>query len=1004
MIASNRPLSHLIQLATQLLAVTWLLFVYWQFDQSFATPAGLLRLGDLSYNSGSWGLARYTLSTTGPGALAFIWQWPTLRGLLDAALSLLLLGTLLGLAVSGGLYLLTRLRLPLRSCHPLAVSGLAGGLGLSIVYFSHALLTFAQLLQPWFAYPLNLLAALLLLGWWTRQGQAVAYWRLRLRAAATVWWQAARQPQRQPLGILLLLATALALLGALVSALAPPVLWDSLYYHLSLPQTYAREGGYSFVQNSYFPIFQQGAEAIFLWPLTLLGADDLRAGSLASLLHWAMTALTALTLYAIARELSLRRLLAVAAAALYLVTPLVGREAGTAYVDNATTLFTLLTLYALWRWWQQRNRWLVLAAVFAGVALATKLYAAFLLPTIAIVVLAACWQSRPQPLSRYLWPLVGALLLAGVVAAPWYVASWLVLGNPVWPSFNTLFHGRYWNDLAEANLQFNIARDSQRDGIGDFSLLNLGKYLGWEISLSNSAPLPRGGQPTPRTMPLLTALLPFALLGWRRLPPLLRWAALYCLAYVVFWAAAQGINRYVLPIFPLLALLAAWSWGWLRERARLAGLALAIFASLTLFTATCANLIFDARAFAYLYGKVERTRYINETAINRLGDDGWATLFISRNTPATARILYNRLLPFYYSNRAYVASDPVIDDVLGYANLRTARQFQAMLGRFGIGYLLFNPTTSSTLAAGLQWGASGAGREQYSHLQYVRGSNYLYKVDGQPADLGSVPLPAGSKLGLLGFDGGIPADLSRAGLAVVNLDGLDRLPQLAEVDYLLVNRQPAAPLLVDEDGGGLVAPASEQLGAVVAQVVSPSLHTAGYDLYPLAGQRGAVQAALHLRPVAAVNWRRLAGNGTVLTNGLSLPLGAPLPFTGNLPPDVQAVVGSDRSLDLAGADVLAVRLQSSPGSTLVLTADLDGVESSLLRDYHNLGGVETVLVRLKGQRLSNLRLSLSGPQGGTGNLRSGRLDQRGGSALVTAQVYSLTLLESSTWQGRAGQR
>ncbi len=90
-----------------------------------------------------------------------------------------------------------------------------------------------------------------------------------------------------------------------------------------------------------------------------------------------------------------------------------------------------------------------------------------------------------------------------------------------------------------------------------------------------------------------------------------------------------------------------------------------------------------------------------------------------------------------------------------------------------------------------------------------------------------------------------------------------------------------------------------------------------------------------------------------------------------------------------------MRLQATPGGTLQLDGDLDGKPVNLVKDYHNVGGPETLLLRLRGKRLTNLRLTLSGPQGGTGNLRAGRLDQRGGSGAVTAQISGFTLLRAA---------
>ncbi|PZS01520.1 MAG: hypothetical protein DLM69_04895, partial [Candidatus Chloroheliales bacterium] len=279
---------------------------------------------------------------------------------------------------------------------PLLGIGLAGALGYAVVCLLFTLLTLAGLLYDWLVWTLTIAASLGTLLWLARPRLLVPWWRRdALGAALGRTLGEARHPGRNFVPLVLLLATALSALLALATALAPPVLYDTMLYHLALPRQYVAHHGFVPVYSEMVIMFAEGMEFIYTWPLSLFGGDNWAAGSVAGLLHWWMGILTAMGVYGFCRALGLSGRVGLLAAATFLAQPLVNREIGTAYVDVGTAFFTLFCLYALYRWWQsERTGWLTAAALLAGTAAAVKVFGTPLILVTMVVVVGKWWIKR----------------------------------------------------------------------------------------------------------------------------------------------------------------------------------------------------------------------------------------------------------------------------------------------------------------------------------------------------------------------------------------------------------------------------------------------------------------------------------------------------------------------------------------------------------------------------------------------------------------------------------
>jgi 4-amino-4-deoxy-L-arabinose transferase-like glycosyltransferase len=327
---------------------------------------------------------------------------------------------------------------------------------------------------------------------------------------------------------------------ALVRALAPVTAWDGLAYHLNGPELYQALGRITHPIDLPYLGFPQFGEMLFL-QLQLLG------GHTPSVLHWLFAVLTTVLVAGEAQRLW-REPIGWAAAAILLSAETVILEAGWPYIDLMLT-FTVLAAYVCYAAWrtERHTRSLVLAAVFSGLAMATKYSAA---PLVGALALLLVWQARGARV-RSVGIFAGVALL---VALPWYLKSWVLLGNPFYPF---AFNGRYWDPLRSELFNrfgtglFYAAPLQLISAPWDATIWGVEGKLGYAATIG----------------PLFLLLLPLALIGWRKFDRAQQVVVIDQLvisglsygAWLVGMAGSIALrqSRLLMPIFPFLAIIGA---------------------------------------------------------------------------------------------------------------------------------------------------------------------------------------------------------------------------------------------------------------------------------------------------------------------------------------------------------------------------------------------------------------------------------------------------------------
>jgi hypothetical protein len=389
-------------------------------------------------------------------------------------------------------------------------------------------------------------------------GRDILDWLSSLRMFTRLWQESDTWGRAMAGGLGFILFLTLAV------ALAPPLKFDALVYHLALPRLYLSAGRVSYTPENIFWGMPQAGELLYTGAMALAGDPAAAAlGWLAGVL-----AIGGLAGYLL-EGFGARAAWAGTAALLCGGTLL--SALSWAYVEWWSLLFGLGMLVSLtaWRCTGQR-RDLLLGAAFAGLALGTKYTAgAALLAGLGVVLWAApcvAGEIGSRAKMRAAPPMAGEIgsgakmrgalssgalfaLAAAAVSLPWWLKNFMGSGSPFYPFFFPagamdrfrldFYHSPAWGGWQEALLLPFRATFLGADGAP-----------GYSASIG----------------PLLLALAPLSALQWRQEDRLKRLsvhtAALAALIGLLVWAAGGRLSmlliqsRLYVALFPAFALLA----------------------------------------------------------------------------------------------------------------------------------------------------------------------------------------------------------------------------------------------------------------------------------------------------------------------------------------------------------------------------------------------------------------------------------------------------------------
>ena len=451
-------------------------------------------------------------------------------------------------------------------------------------------------------------------------------------------------------GALLLAVTAVIVL---INCFVPPATdeWDALSYHLAAPKAYLQAGRIVYLPTDHHSNFPFTMQMLFLVALTVNGFP------LANLIHFGTAALTVATVLLIARD-RMPPAVGWAGAAVFVTCPMAVWQAGAAYVEIGFALFVVTAVGALVEFRAAADRkWLRLCAILIGLALSVKTLA--LIP-LALIVAALLWFR--VPFKR----LVTFVAVAVAVGSPFYVKSWIVTGNPVYPFGYRLFGGRDWSpELAETyasehrSFGQSAQRASVREEVEGVSLRHQAPSAGERLLNLLQAPFDLVAVPRifhnfnnpgiHAHLGFLVIALPMLLLFARPRSHTARLLSAFCGLWFLAWSQSMQYARYLLPMVPLLGLPAGEGVVRLARVSRLiAALAAAAFALQAGLTLTHFGSLVPYR-LAVAMSAEKREAYLT-SKVNVYSSQQW----INRNSALTDGVVLFEETRGFYLDRPYL--------------------------------------------------------------------------------------------------------------------------------------------------------------------------------------------------------------------------------------------------------------------------------------------------------------------------------------------------------------
>jgi hypothetical protein len=502
----------------------------------------------------------------------------------------------------------------------------------------------------------------------------------------------------------------------LIGAFSPPtaVEWDSLSYHLAIPKLYLEAKRIYFVQFTSHASFPFTTEMLYTVGLALSGH------SLAKLFHFFFFIGCCVLLLCIGNSIAFHmwrnapdkassnqfpsptRSAWASGWALFTI-PIAVAEASTAYVDIALSFYALLAVLAGLRWLESKSLgWLMLCAIACGLCMGIK-YSGIIMLSLPVGLFlfntVAVKQGSSKSTSGILRDCVPQVLfplvVACIVASPWYVKNIVVTGNPFFPFFYEVFGGRGWNKkMAEQYRKHQLEFGTERTPLQ--LLLAL-----WNLTMHSDMPkelMPTGKpkpiryevEPNPTSGVGLTflAFLPTLLFVKPMSPYALLLLAL-CGVWFLAWFFSVQYLRYLLPCLVMLCGVIGYAYSHWFERNALTRISAQVAMLCALSYSTLIAIAWVLPCLPVAFGIISEDEYLRQTL------PAYAVAkYINAYLPTDAKVLTYGEPLCYYFERDYLWGDPGHNLLIDYDKVASSKEPMLALfeeyRKLGVTHILLN--------------------------------------------------------------------------------------------------------------------------------------------------------------------------------------------------------------------------------------------------------------------------------------------------------------------------
>ncbi|MCK4761556.1 MAG: glycosyltransferase family 39 protein [Candidatus Aminicenantes bacterium] len=462
-------------------------------------------------------------------------------------------------------------------------------------------------------------------------------------------------------------------------SLFPPTFYDSLLYHLAVPNYYIMNGGITPWLTNFFSNLPLNGEMLFFF--ALLG----KTPYIPKLLSLSAGLGIILLLFSWYRRQFSRGFSALPLLLFYTI-PQVGFLTSSSKTDIPGMLFLFAGVRLFFYYIEKKNRGLLLlSGFFWGFAIGSKYIFAFFLLGFFFSLLFY----KPLKFKKKAVAIVTISIVVLLCLLPWFVKNAVITGNPLYPYMNNIFKSKHWDSGQSANFSTTIKRGSGH---------SLWKYLYYPIEIFIT---PYSYGMTAVLGILFLAFAPF--LFFLRKSPEAR-----CLAFsgIISFAVLlpfSMVPRYFLASFLLLSIpMAVGAEQAMKKSKSIKKIILLFLTVLLLF-----NLVLQVdmqekyfNGFAYLKGKLggkfkeSKIKYLYTVPYYRAAE------YINSHLSETDRVIFLGEDRSFYVKKEFIVSsffdrNPLLDFL---RKSRDFADFSLLLKEAGITHILYYPAGLERMA------------------------------------------------------------------------------------------------------------------------------------------------------------------------------------------------------------------------------------------------------------------------------------------------------------------
>ncbi len=472
-----------------------------------------------------------------------------------------------------------------------------------------------------------------------------------------------------------------------INAFCPEIFYDSLVYHLGAPNFFIQEGKITkipFEVHSNLP-----SNMAMLYTSCLILRDE----NLAKLIHFSFGVLTVLGIISFAsRFFNLR--IGIISAVIFYTVPMVAMNSWAAAVDVGLTFFELLALYALIVWMVSQDevrekalvvRWLILSAIFSGLALGTKYTALFCFLMLTFLIIIHRYYARKQKINSDfgIKELLIFISINILIFLPWVLKNLYWTGDPVYP---------YLASLQPANVHLRRFISATREYFSSFK-----EYLihPWVLTMQGNTNASFIG-------PVFLIFAPLLVL-FRNKDRVAKILLIYLAGFWFLWSLATHMLRFFIPglaIFSILIVIYIFKSD-LNGIFKTTALLVICFLCLTNLYWTF-SIFYEIGGWKVIVGDLTKENYLSYPHSGYPAPYFKVADYINKNLPSDAKILLIGECRNYYIQRKFLThsvydKNPVVEWVRDYSD---SEGVLLSMQKENITHILFNNYEANRLQKG----------------------------------------------------------------------------------------------------------------------------------------------------------------------------------------------------------------------------------------------------------------------------------------------------------------